>query len=238
MIADALAAACLDDEVLARLGGPLGAAARARVRELRASKPARAMAFALARVPLSRGIHASWIDAALQALPARAKDDLSSGGSDPAGVWLARWAASALAPMPPVEPALARPQAPADIARMSADSIVAWLRDVGIDQLAFAVGAPTRYVGAHVMKRIGEPPRAGNLGPRRAAIARCKVELDDQALAIIGARTIAPHTDAIVRRQLVLRLPRTRGLEVLFELARAAEDPIEASPTWAALAAG
>ena len=57
MIASALAAACLDEDVLARLGGPLGDAVRAKAAELRrlpdaARKQARAMASAVVRAPL------------------------------------------------------------------------------------------------------------------------------------------------------------------------------------------
>ena len=243
MIADAIAAACSDPDVLAHLGGPLGDAARAKAAELRRvpdpqRKQARALAAALVRAPLLtglRGIHPTWIEAALDELPPRARADLANPSFDPASVWLVRWVAASLAPMPAAD--LTRPRSIHDVARMSGDAIIAWLARVGADQLAFAAGAPSRYVGADVVTRIAQAPRAGKLGQRRAAIARCKVELDDNALVTIGARTLAPHTDAFVRRQLALRLPRTRGLAILFELERSAGDAIEASPAWDALAA-
>ena len=239
MIASALAAACLDEDVLARLGGPLGDAARAKAAELRrmpeaARKQARAMAAAVARLPSVRGVDPSWIEAALADLPPRARGDLASPSFDPAAVWLARWAQASLAPLPPAE--LARPHVVSDIARMSGDAIIAWLREVGADQLAFALGTPSQWIEPHVLARIAKPPRAGNLGPRRAAIARCQVTLDEGALVTIGARAIAPYTDAFIRRQLVLRIPRTRGQAVLFELVHAPAD-LAASPTWDAITA-
>ncbi|MDQ3341097.1 MAG: hypothetical protein M4D80_38560 [Myxococcota bacterium] len=242
MIAGAIAAACTDDDVLACIGGPLGEAVRAEAAALRrmpesSRKQARAMASAVVRTPLLAGlrtIHPTWIEAALGGLPNRARSNLASPTFDPTAVWLARWAAASLAPLPPVE--LVRPKTIDDIPRLSSESILAWLRDVGADQLAFALGAPSQWIEPHVLARIAQPPRAGNLGQRRAAIARCKVALDDEALVIIGARALAPHTDAFVRRHLVLRLPRTRGLAVLFELAQWASD-LAASPTWAAITA-
>ena len=242
ILADAIAAACTDEAVLARLGGPLGDAARAKAAELRRMpdaerKQARAMAAALARAPLLtglRGIHGSWIESALGALPRRARADFANGGAaDAAGVWLARWAAATLAPMPSA--GVDRPRSVGDIAGLSGDAIIAWLADVGADQLAFALGAPSRWVEPSVVKRIAVAPRVGNLGDRRAAIARCRVELDDDALVTIGARTIAPYTDAFVRRQIALRLPRTRGLAVLFELEQFAGESVQASPTWEAI---
>lgn len=235
MIADALAAACDDPEVLAQLGGPLGDAARVKAAELRrlpdaARKQARALAAAHARATSLRGIHASWIEAALVGLPPRARADLTSGAFDhPVGVWLARWAHAALAPLPDAD--LARPRTPAQIARVR--DLVEWLSNVGADQLAFAAGA-SRFVEPHVVKRVALAPRSGRLGDRRDAIRRCTLALDDDALVRIGARTIAPHTDAVVRRALVLRLPRTRGLAVLAELQQFAST---APAGWDAIAA-
>jgi hypothetical protein len=243
VIADAIAAACSDDDVLARIGGPLGEAARAKAAELRRMpeaprKQARALASAVVRTPQLAGlrtIHPTWIEAALANLPSRARVDLASPTFDPSAVWLARWAAASLVPLAPID--LARPRTIHDIARLSGESIIAWLRDVGADQLAFALGTTERQgLEPHVLARIAQPPRAGNLGPRRAAIARCKVALDDEALVMIGARALAPHTDAFIRRQLVQRLPRTRGLAVLFELAQCSFD-LAASPTWEAITA-
>lgn len=256
---DALAAACSDPDVLARLGGPLGDAARAKAAALRAlpepqRKPARALAAALARAPAPtglRGIHASWIEAALAGLPARARGDLARGGMEPAGaaradfdpvaVWLARWAGAALAPMPDADATCVRPPAPPDVARMTGDAIAAWLAEVGADQLAFALGAAaTGMVAAQLAAaraRIERAPRTGQLGERRAAIARSRLALDDDGLARIGARAIAPHLDAVARRQLVLRLPRPRGQAILFELVRWREQPLASAPTWAAITA-
>ncbi|HEX7843877.1 MAG TPA: hypothetical protein VF469_40660, partial [Kofleriaceae bacterium] len=74
-MAEALAAACGDRDVLARLGGPLGAAARAEGTVLpdRATR-IRRMAIARAAVPEGmRGVHPSWIEAALAELPPRAR---------------------------------------------------------------------------------------------------------------------------------------------------------------------
>jgi hypothetical protein len=235
ILADALAAACDDAEVLACLGGPLGDAARAKAAELRrlpeaARKPARALAAARARSTSVRGIHASWLEAALAPLPARARDDLARGAFDrPAGVWLARWAHAALAPLPDAD--LARPRTPAEILRVV--DLVEWLSNVGADQLAFAAGA-SRFVEPHVVKRVDVAPRRGRLGERRDAIRRCTLELDDDALLRIGARTVAPHTDAACRRALSLRLPRIRGLAVLCELQQFANT---APAGWDAIAA-
>jgi hypothetical protein len=178
-----------------------------------ARKPAPAMCAALARSTSLRGVHASWIEAALVELPARARGDLASGTFEPTSVWLARWAHAALAPLPAAD--LVRPRTPAEIPRVG--DLVEWLSNVGADQLAFAAGA-SRFVEPHVVKRVAVAPRVGRLGDRREAIRRCTLELDDDALLRIGARTIAPHTDAFGRRALVLRLPRTRGLAVLAEL--------------------
>jgi hypothetical protein len=118
-----------------------------------------------------------------------------------------------------------------------------WLADVGADQLAFAAGANApklvQRFGDRVLaaaKRITQSPRMNRLGPRRAAIVRA-LDKSPDTLVQIGARAIAPHTDAIVRRQLALRLPRTPGLALLFELRDHCREPLDATPTWAALAA-
>ena len=127
---------------------------------------------------------------------------------------------------------------------MSGDALLEWLADVGADQLAFALGdaarGAARKVGDRAIvaaERIGKVPRLDKLGARRAAIERCEVALDEDALVVIGTRAIAAHTDAIVRRQLAVRLPRTRGLLVLFELAAWCREDVAASPTWEALEA-
>lgn len=266
MIAEALAAACpgpTGAAILARLGGPLGEAARARARELAQRpeaerRPARAAWAAAVRTPVPRGLRGvdpSWIEAGLAALPARARTDVASGGGDAVGVWLARWATSELAPLP-ADVVDRRPSSLAELVRVRGDVLAAWLADVGADQLALALAtagdAPRRSAVAALAAidadaaarveratvRIGAPPRAGALGPARAVVARCKLgSLADDALVRIGARAIAPHTDALARRQLVLRLPRPRGLAILAELRAFAAQPIASAPTWAALAA-
>lgn len=234
MIAGAIAAACDDPDVLARLGGPLGDAARAKADELRrlpvaGRKQARALAAALARSTAVRGIHPSWIEAALVGLPARARRDLARGAfDDEVGVWLARWAHAALAPLP--EPDLVRPRVPAHVPRVI--DLIEWLSNVGADQLAFAAGA-SRFVEPHVVARVAAAPRLGNLGDRRAAIKRCTLELDDNALVRIGARTIAPHLDAFLRRSVALRFPR--GSTVQSDLATPSD--LVGSPSWDAIGA-
>lgn len=229
MIAGALAAACSDPEVLARLGGSLGGATSP------SSKQARALAMAAVRAPASlRGIHGTWIEAALAGLPPRARVELAAGGMrDRIAVWLARWASAALVPLPPAD--VERPRTIADAARMTADDLARWLVDVGSDQLAFALDNDLGGRLAVAAARIAKPPRAGKLGDRRAAIARCEGERDEEMYVLIGARTIAPYTDAIVRRQMALRFPRTRGERILFELAKWAETAGTAS--WDAIIA-
>src|SRR5690606_28786159 len=109
--------------VLARLGGSLGAMARSLASELAAlpadqqpRRRAEHRAAAGAVVPEGlRRIHASWIEAALSELPARARTAVAAGGGEPADVWLARWATASLPPMPverwhdELEQRLARP---------------------------------------------------------------------------------------------------------------------------------
>lgn len=269
MIGDALAAICSDPDVLARLGGPLGDAARAKAAELRrlpatARKAERARVAAIAHAPVPaglRGIDPSWIEAALADLPPRARAELGTGGSSPAAIWLVRWAAARLAPMPPVTAArdlasafaAVRPRSIHDATQLPATALVDWLEDVGADQLAFALGGEVAAVAANLAPaleqrvlaaaaRIAHAPRAGQLGPRRAAIARVQVDGrvtpdDADRLLRIGSRAVAPYTDALIRRQLALRLPRTRGTVGLFAMRDRCHDPVDGSPTWAALAA-
>lgn len=247
MIAEALAS-FVDADVLARIAGPIGDAARAAQVELARLDPnaraKRASWAAAARTPISaglRGIDATWIEAALEQLPARARSALASTPSAGLDVWLARWACAAFPPMPPIDASVVTPRTLADAVRMSAASLRAWLEEVGADQLAFALGAKVagalgpRVAAAGV--RIANAPRAGELGDRRAAIERAKIAIDDRALLRIGARAIAIHVWDLPRLQLSYRLPREIGLVVRAELAQFAASPLAAAPTWRALSA-
>ena len=224
MIGEALATACADRGVLARIGGPVGEAARAGAATLatlseRDRRLQRAMWAAIARAPVPpgiRGIDASWIEAALLDLPPRARDAVAGGNLDEVSVWLARWACAALPALPAIDPAAVPSLATAT--QLSGAALRAWLEDLGAEQLAFALGDPRAIAGAAAIvgdrvlaaadRIAGDPAR---LGPRRAAIARCQVTLDDRALFTIGARTIAPRLDALTRRQLAHRVPRSLG---------------------------
>jgi len=252
VLAGALAAACRDPDVLARLAGPLGEAARAAL----AAPPAtpldrttrvRWAAAARTSVPAGlRGVHPSWIEAGLAGLPARARAAVASGGGDEVDAWLARWATASIPPMPAVT---ATRVTSADAAtRVGAATLQAWLEDAGADQLALALGAAgggavaaaARIVGDRLLAaaaRIVLAPRAGALGPPRAAVARCRVTLDDRALVRIGARAIAPHVDPLTRLRIVHRLPRPLGLVVGDELAAPAWLAASDAPRWDALAA-
>src|SRR5512140_2383302 len=102
VVAGALAAACRDPDVLARLAGPLGAAARAAI-PAASDRAARVRWAAAARAPVPaglRGVHPSWIEAGLAGLPARARAAVASGGGDAVDTWLARWATASIPPMP------------------------------------------------------------------------------------------------------------------------------------------
>src|SRR5690606_33086445 len=122
---------------------------------------------------------------------------------------------------------------------------------VGADQLALAIGAAgaagaealvaaARIVGDRLTRaaaRIGAAPRAGALGPARAAIVRSRVTLGDPALIVIGARARARHAGAPARRQLAARRPRPLGLGVADALGADARAPVELAPSWGAGAA-
>ena len=224
MIGDALAAACADRGVLGRIGGPVGEAARAAAEALAAlsdrdRRMQRAMSAATARAPVPpgiRGIDASWIEAALLDLPHRAREAVAGGKLDEVSVWLARWACAALPALPAIDPEAI--PALDTMTRLSGAALRAWLEDIGAEQLAFALGDPRAIAGAAAIigdrvlaaaDRIAVDP--ARLGPRRAAIARCQVTLDDHALFTIGVRTVAPRLDALTRRQLAHRLPRSLG---------------------------
>ncbi len=254
MIARVLAAATVavleDRAVLARIGGPIGEAARAAYDRLAAMTPdarrdKRRTWTIASRVPVPpglRGIDPSWIEAALAELPPGARAAIASSTTTEHEVWLARWACAALPPMPPIDPALGRPRDVAAVARLPPAALRAWLEDLGADQLAFALGPHAadaakvfgdRLVAAAA--RIGTAPRAGALGQRRAAIDRARIDPDPVALLKIGARAFAPHTDALLRRQLVHRLPRATGLAVARELRRYVGTPVDDAPALAAV---
>ncbi|MDB4960269.1 MAG: hypothetical protein JWP01_268 [Myxococcales bacterium] len=252
MIGEALATtiATADRTVLDRIRGPIGDAARAAFDRLAGQtaeqrREQRITWCAAARAPVPpgiRGVDPSWIEAALADLPARARDAVAEGASTAVDVWLARWACAEIPPMPSIDPLLIRPRTIVDLPRLAAPALQAWLEDVGADQLAFALGphAPpaAAVFGDRVLAavaRVSSPPRAGSLGQRRAAIERARVEPGPGALAIIGARAMAPHTDPVLRRQLVLRLPRAIGIGLARELRSHARAPVEHTATSAAL---
>lgn len=254
MIGRVLAAATLvalgDREVLARIGGPLGEAARtaygrldAMTPEARRDKRRTWSAASRAAVPPGlRGIDPTWIEAALAEVPAGARDVLATGATTETEVWLARWACSALPPMAVIDPKLVTPRELSDVGRLSAPALHRWLEEVGADQLAFALGAhaanAATVFGERLLvaaARIGKAPRDGALGQRRAAIERARVDPDPVALLKIGARALAPHTDPLLRRQLVHRLPRPVGLAVARELRVYARTSVDDAPLLAAV---
>ena len=210
MLGNALAAVCDDRGMLARIGGVLGEAARAggaaSVDEVRAPVPAGL-----------RGVDPSWIEAALGALPPRARAVLSAGPRDEADVWLARVACAGIPPMPPIDPSLVRPSKPIDVLRMSPRAVRDWLVEVGRDHLAFAAGDLARTVPelAAAAARIELAPRAGALGSRRDAIVRAKGNSEP---FVVGVRALAPHLDAQLARAFVLRFPHPDALGIAAEL--------------------
>jgi hypothetical protein len=248
VLAGALAAACRDRDVLAKIAGPLGDAARA----ASAGSPdhvTRARWATIARVPVPagvRGAHPSWIEAGLAGLPLRARAAVAMGGGDDVDVWLARWVTASIPPMPAVT--AVRVSSVDSVTRVDAATLEGFLADAGADQLALALGAAgagavtaaARITGERLIRaaaRITVAPRAGALGPARAAIARCGVTLDDRALVRIGARAIAPYVAPLARLQIVHRLPRPLGLVVGDELLAAAHAALADAPRWDALAA-
>jgi hypothetical protein len=234
--------------VLARLGGRIGSSAREVAAELAAldaaaRKRARAEAAVAARQvppPGLRMVHASWIEAALAALPPRARASLDAAGATALDVWLARWVTATMPPMPVVPHGALEHKLAGDRA-----GILDWLVDVGADQVAFAVGDAAAARGQRLARahaRIALPPRRDGLGPKRAALERCRgVSLDDErsALLVIGARSLAPHlaVDPVAALQLTRRLPSTDGIRIAAVLAAHAADPVAHAPTWTALLA-
>jgi hypothetical protein len=209
----ALAAVCTDRAVLARIGRSLGEDAR---RALDPSRRAEVIAAARSPVPSGlRGVHESWIEAALEPLPARARVVLAEGPLDEADVWLARRACAHIPPLPAIDPALARPRTVSDTLAMSPIALRDWLTEVGRDQLAFALGDHAAVVPelADARVRIMTSPRHGSLGARRDAIDRAKGEA-----FVIGVRALAPHLDRPLVRALVLRFSHPDGRGIGAEL--------------------
>ncbi len=258
MIGELLAASCDDADVLARIGGPIGEAARDAAAELAALPATEARAWrvrliAALRSPIPpgmRGVHPTWIEVGLAELPARARDALAAGAPSRVDVWLVRWACAQLPPLPPIDPDLVTPRSIGEALRLSHAALVTWLANLGADQLAHALRAKPDALeaiaatlgngGARVasaVRRIGAPPRAGELGATRDAIARCRGDARSDLLIRIGARALAPHTDPMTRRQLAVRLPHPLGLAIEGELSAHAATPLDHSPTWSALGA-
>jgi hypothetical protein len=149
---------------------------------------------------------------------------------------LARWATANV-------PAMTETVLPPVAATNDAAVVVDWLGRVGADQMAFALGEQARGIPAlsAAIARIAMPPRVGQLGPQRAAIARCRdVSLDDDlSFVLVGCRALAPHlaADQLAMLQLVLRLPRPVGTVVARELALHAATSFDQCPSWAAIVA-
>lgn len=160
-------------------------------------------------------VHPSWIE------------DAPVDPKSPAEVWQLR---SVQADLPPKAPAML----PLDLA---------WLIGVGADQLAFALGEEAARIPslAYAVVRIAEPPRRGELGPKRAALARCQdANLEDElAFVRVACRALAPHvaTNRLAQLQLSRALPRPIGLVIERELLAYANVSLDQVPSWAALVA-
>jgi hypothetical protein len=231
--------------VLARLAGVVGDEARAAAAELAAlgdrdRRQRRAAVAAESRATGTqslRGVHPSWIEAALAELPARARTATAGSSREPIDLWLARFATASIAPIR----AHAQRRLAHQIQRDSTN-VVAWLSSVGADQLAFALGtaAATHPVLAAAASRIQTAPRVGQLGPKRAAITHCRgVSLDEgeRALLVVASRALAPHLadDPVGRLQLARRLPYALGILVDRELLAHRADSVDNAPSLAAL---
>jgi len=237
------------ERVLARIGGELGRQARAKadaIAKLDASaqKLERARVMATSRMiwPAGlRAIHPTWIEAALAELPAAARTAVANGQGDPIETWLGRWALAPFVAMPAAGVEILR--VPADLPGLAPEVLRAWLERAGADQLARALqlggGASEAAWFVAASARIAVAPRKGQLGSDRAILRRCTgIADDDVRLLRIGARTVAPHLDVLVARQLVQRLPRALGLVVRAELRAFARDldPENGRASWSALA--
>lgn len=208
--------------VLARLGGVIGNDARAATSALAKQAPhvarvQRAHWLAAARLPAPAGfraIHASWIEAALADRPARTRSAVANGG-DAVDLYLARAALAGFVAMPA---GASRARVPSELPGLEPEALRVWLERAGADQLARAAQlaggdvlalAGREPVLVAALDRIAKPPRVGHLGNDRAIVKRCAgIANDDVRLVRLGARAVAPHLDALVRRQLVQRLPR------------------------------
>ena len=102
---------------------------------------------------------------------------------------------------------------------------LAWLVRIGRAMIVFA---------------LGQAP-GPTLGPRRAAIERCRdAKLDDELSVVrVACRALAPHLAAnrLALLQLTRAQPRPIGLVIERELLANAEIPLDQVPTWAALVA-
>jgi hypothetical protein len=212
--------------VLSRLGGVIGVEARAAANalaklDLHAARSQRAQWLATARLAAPAGfrsIHASWIEAALVDLPARARSAVANGG-DAVDLFLARTALAGFVAMPAAGSCV---HAAADLPGLDPEALRAWLERAGADQLACAAQLAGGDVLAlaerepalvAALDRIARPPRLGQLGSDRAIVKRCAgIANDDIRLVRLGARAVAPHLNALVRRQLVQRLPRALAI--------------------------
>lgn len=233
--------------VLDRVAGPLGGEARAAANELArhdaaAQKRLRAEWAAWARAPVPAGIrsiHPTWLEACVQGLPPRARSAVAtSGAGGPVDVWLARWATASFVSMPSVDPT-AGPRTAKDAGALDRQAAIAWLQQVGADQCAHALGPTTAALPDAVRDagaRIALPPRAGHLGPVRAAIERCQLFQGD--LLCIGANAAAPHLSPVVRRQIVSRMPCETGGKLWHAFETGAGAPLDRCPLWIALTAG
>lgn len=216
--------------VLSRLGGALGHASRLAP----PTKTQRSRVLAIARAAVPEGlrlVHPSWIEHAIEQLPQRARTALGSAKT-PVDIWLARWACAELPPT------------------MSASFPLeaAWLAQIGADQLAFALGSGAATAASKLgeplraaIARIGRPPRAGQLGPHRAAIERARdLSLDDDLVLVrLGSRALAPHIAAnrLAQLQLTRALPRPLGIVVERELLAHSSTLLANAPAWSALVA-
>jgi hypothetical protein len=125
---------------------------------------------------------------------------------------------------------------------LDARDLQRWLVRVGADQVAAlaAIGGMETVMLREAIARVKAPPRAGALGPGRAIAERCRdASVDEDSLAKIGARAIAPYVAAepLARLVLIYRLPRPLGLVIGAALCAHANDPVEHCPSWQALAA-